>query len=115
MVGRSKLGIEHVDRITQWLARGRSHGAEQDRERAEGNEFTGLFVFEFDDEGRILVHTIEHVQESGNWERGVGGKFVALTDWLLGGMKNGQWTPGHSGACPAIWAREKGQDKLGRL
>ncbi|KAH7320250.1 hypothetical protein B0I35DRAFT_430954 [Stachybotrys elegans] len=50
--------------------------------------FTGLFIFDFDREGRILTHTIEQTQEGGDWEKGVGAKFVGLTDWLLGGMKN---------------------------
>lgn len=52
------------------------------------NAFTGLFIFDFDKEGRILTHTIETAQQSGNWEKGVGAKFVGLTDWLLGGMKD---------------------------
>ncbi|KAK4190234.1 hypothetical protein QBC35DRAFT_429056 [Podospora australis] len=52
-------------------------------------EFTGLFIFDFDKEGKILSHTIEHVQEGGQWEKGVGAKVVGLTDWLLGGMKGG--------------------------
>ncbi|KAK4122743.1 hypothetical protein N657DRAFT_681725 [Parathielavia appendiculata] len=52
-------------------------------------EFTGLFIFDFDSEGRILSHTIEHVQEGGQWEKGVGAKVVGLTDWLLGGIKGG--------------------------
>lgn len=61
-------------------------------------EFTGLFIFDFDKEGRILSHTIEHVQEGGQWEKGVGAKVVGLTDWLLGGMK------GNDGGdtCPAF-------------
>lgn len=58
--------------------------------------FTGLFIFEFDNEGRILSHTIEHVQSGGEWQKGVGAKFVGLTDWLLGGMRGG--TEG----CPAF-------------
>ncbi|KAH8820435.1 hypothetical protein F5884DRAFT_826816 [Xylogone sp. PMI_703] len=53
-------------------------------------EFTGLFIFEFDAEGRIVSHTIENVEEGGSWERGVGARVVGLTDWLLGGMRNGQ-------------------------
>jgi hypothetical protein len=61
------------------------------------NEFTGLFIFDFDGEGRILSHTIEHVEESGQWERGVGAKVVGLTDWLLGGMKGPEESP-----CPAF-------------
>lgn len=63
-------------------------------------EFTGLFIFEFDKEGRILSHTIEHVQEGGDWERGVGAKVVGLTDWLLGGMKGGR--EGGDTPCPAF-------------
>ncbi len=50
-------------------------------------EFTGLFIFEFDGEGRVLSHTIEHVAEGGDWERSVGARFVGLTDWLLGGIR----------------------------
>ncbi|KAH8175492.1 mitochondrial protein up-regulated during meiosis domain-containing protein [Sarocladium implicatum] len=50
--------------------------------------FTGLFIFDFDKEGRILTHTIETAQQGGNWEKGVGAKFVGLTDWLLGGMRD---------------------------
>lgn len=52
-------------------------------------EFTGLFIFEFDGEGRVLSHTIEHVAEGGDWGRSVGARFVGLTDWLLGGIKGG--------------------------
>ena len=50
--------------------------------------FTGLFIFDFDSEGRVLTHTIEHAQQGGNWEKGMGAKVVGLTDWLLGGLKN---------------------------
>ncbi|KAI0479296.1 hypothetical protein GGR56DRAFT_372347 [Xylariaceae sp. FL0804] len=49
--------------------------------------FTGLFVFEFDKEGRIISHTIEHVDEHDEWEKCVGAKVVGLTDWLIGGIK----------------------------
>ncbi|KAK4098200.1 hypothetical protein N658DRAFT_477446 [Parathielavia hyrcaniae] len=59
-------------------------------------EFTGLFIFDFDSEGRILSHTIEHVQEGGQWEKGVGAKVVGLTDWLLGGIRGGD------APCPAF-------------
>ncbi len=52
----------------------------------ESDEFTGLFMFQFDEEGRIVKHVIEHVQEGGNWEKGVGARVVGLTDWLLGRM-----------------------------
>jgi len=73
--------------------------------KGEGDkEFTGLFIFEFDEEGRIVTHTIEHVQEGGNWDNGVGAKVVGLTDWLLGGLKG----RGESGApCPAYWSPDR--------
>lgn len=63
---------------------------------SSNKEFTGLFIFDFDSEGRILSHTIEHVQEGGQWEKGVGAKVVGLTDWLLGGIKGGD------APCPAF-------------
>lgn len=56
-------------------------------------EFWGLFIFEFDSEGRVLSHTIEHVQSGGDWDRGIGAKFVGLTDWLLGGMRGREGCP----------------------
>lgn len=66
-------------------------------------EFTGLFIFDFDEEGRILSHTIEHVQEGGQWEKGVGAKVVGLTDWLLGGMKGSEG----GDTCPAFSRKQK--------
>ncbi|KAF2119004.1 hypothetical protein BDV96DRAFT_610841 [Lophiotrema nucula] len=46
------------------------------------HEFSGLFIFEFDEEGRIHNHTIEHAEEGGNWDRTA--KVISVTDWLLG-------------------------------
>ncbi|KAE8365494.1 hypothetical protein BDV27DRAFT_144430 [Aspergillus caelatus] len=45
-------------------------------------QFTGLFIFSFDEEGRISSHTIEHADDATGWERTA--KFVTLTDWLIG-------------------------------
>ncbi|KAJ5888830.1 hypothetical protein N7495_008871 [Penicillium taxi] len=45
-------------------------------------QFTGLFIFSFDDEGRILTHTIEHANDADGWDRT--SKFVTLADWLIG-------------------------------
>ena len=76
-VGAFYRGIgasEQVDKITQWLG-----GDVRDDE-----EFCGLFIFEFDEEGRILTHTIEHAEESGHWDRM--SRVVSVTDWLLGRM-----------------------------
>ncbi len=87
-------GSERVDKITEWLGGGKGED--------DSKEFTGLFIFEFDEEGRVLSHTIEHLQEGGNWEKGMGARVVGLTDWLLGSLKkNGR---GDEGApCPAFW------------
>lgn len=82
---------DNMDKITEWLGGGKGED--------DSKEFTGLFIFEFDEEGRILSHTIEHVQEGGNWEKGVGARVVGLTDWLLGGMRRGEGTPS-----PCFWS-----------
>ena len=71
---------EQVDKITEWLG-----GDARDDE-----EFCGLFIFEFDGEGRILEHTIEHVVEGGDWERVGMSKVVSVTDWLLGKVGGGR-------------------------
>lgn len=44
-------------------------------------EFCGIFLFEFDDEGRVERHTIEEADRGV--EGGVGG-VVGVTEWLLG-------------------------------
>jgi len=87
---------ENVDKITEWLGGGKGED--------DGKEFTGLFIFEFDGDGRIASHTIEHVQHGGNWEKGVGAKVVGLTDWLLGGMKKRE---DEGSPCPAFSAQER--------
>lgn len=60
---------------------------EEDKGEDDKKEFTGLFIFDFDEEGRIASHTIEHVERGGRWGNGVGAKVVGLTDWLLGGLR----------------------------
>jgi hypothetical protein len=94
---------ENVDKITEWLGGGKGED--------DSKDFTGLFIFEFDEQGRIASHTIEHVQEGGNWEKGVGAKVVGLTDWLLGSLKNGQGNQGTP--CPAFWVEEESQHEHG--
>lgn len=49
---------------------------------AGSDGFTGLFIFSFDSEGRIVNHTIEHADEAGGFDKT--SKMVTLTDWLLG-------------------------------
>lgn len=68
---RGITASEQVDRLKNMLG-----GEETDE------EFCGLFVFEFDEEGRIRRHTIEHAEECGNYDRM--NKVVSVTDWLLG-------------------------------
>ncbi|KIW13778.1 hypothetical protein PV08_08969 [Exophiala spinifera] len=46
------------------------------------DEFSGLFIFTFDSEGRIASHTIEHADEDSSFDKT--SKVVTLTDWLLG-------------------------------
>jgi hypothetical protein len=58
------------------------------------DEFCGLFLFEFDEQGRIVKHTIEHVEESGQSDRPA--KVISVTDWLLG----------------RAWRREEGSPSL---
>lgn len=50
-------------------------------------QFSGLFIFSFDEEGRISSHTIEHADEINGWDRTA--RVVTLTDWLLGKAKGG--------------------------
>ncbi|KAI4742926.1 hypothetical protein E4T50_06703 [Aureobasidium sp. EXF-12298] len=63
---------EQVERITDVLG-----GKARDDE-----EFCGLFIFEFDEQGRIVKHTIEHADEGSGSERT--NRVVSVTDWLLG-------------------------------
>jgi len=76
---------EQVDKITEFLG----------GDRAKDEEFCGMFIFEFDEEGRILSHTIEHVEEGGSWDKTT--RVISVTDWLLGrawGRKSEDGTPG---------------------
>ena len=94
---KSKTDLEEATSIAKSLRLGRGVNANK--------AFTGLFIFDFDKEGRILTHTIETAQEDGNREKGVGARFVGLTDWLLGGMRD----PGPAGAicCERIDRRRR--------
>ncbi len=106
-VGALYKGIgakDRVDKITEWLGGGKGED--------DTKEFEGLFIFEFDGEGRIVSHTIEHVSDAGNWEKNVSGRVVGLTDWLLGSLKkNGKSEEG--GPCPAFWTHCKNRGQKG--
>lgn len=79
-IGGGYKGIgarQSVDKITAWL------GGDEKR---DDREFCGKFIFEFDEEGRILTHVIERAEDGwagAPWENGLG-RVVGLTDWLLG-------------------------------
>ena len=64
-------GNEQVDKITEWLG----------GDARDDQEFCGLFIFEFDEEGRVLTHTIEHAEGNDSWDRA--SRVVSVTDWLL--------------------------------
>lgn len=59
--------------------------------------FEGLFIFSFDEKGRIAAHTIEHADQADGWDRTA--KFVTLTDWLLGKARG---SLGEASAAPAL-------------
>ena len=71
-------GRGQVDKIREVL-----RGDAQDEK-----EFCGLFIFEFDREGRISSHIIEHVEEGRNFDKMT--RVVSVTDWLLGKAKGRQ-------------------------
>jgi hypothetical protein len=88
----SEASSNHEKLIVRWKTCGKTKGVVSDqvskitevlgRGKQEDQDFYGLFIFEFDDLGRIIAHTIEHVQEDGNWEKTA--KVISVTDWLLG-------------------------------
>jgi hypothetical protein len=68
-----------IDKLSEWLHTSSS----QDDDSISKKEFHGLFLFEFDEEGRVLRHVIEHAEEGNEWERETA-KVISVTDWLLG-------------------------------
>lgn len=93
---------EQVDKITEWLG-----GDARDDE-----EFCGLFIFEFDEEGRIVTHTIEHAEEGRSWDKA--SRVVSVTDWLLG-MAKGKKMKEEGGGVPGLaWQCYDGSGGDGR-
>ncbi|EEP78384.1 conserved hypothetical protein [Uncinocarpus reesii 1704] len=66
-------------------------------------QFTGLFIFSFDEEGRVSSHTIEHADENSGWDRTA--KVVTLTDWLLGKARWGSREPSNPAPALAVGSR----------
>jgi hypothetical protein len=79
-------GTEHNEKLViRWKTCGKNKVIKDGKKE---KEFVGLFIFEFDDQGRISSHTIEHVEEGNNWEKTAG--FISVTDWLLGKARGGR-------------------------
>lgn len=85
-----------MDKIKNFIS-GTRNGDTHD---SEAEEFCGIFIFEFDEQGRIAKHTIEHTEQGGNWDKT---RVVSVTDWLLGTF-SGKKTP----ELPALaWCEER--------
>lgn len=65
----------------------RVSGGEGNGEDKLPKEFMGLFAFQFDEQGRILDHTIESAEHGRNWGKGVGSSVLSFTDRVLGGIR----------------------------
>lgn len=55
------------------------------KDRSEGSGFAGMFIFGFDDMGRVEKHTIEHADTGMNDE----GKIIGVAEWLMRKAKRG--------------------------
>ncbi|KAK5730467.1 hypothetical protein LTR15_000404 [Elasticomyces elasticus] len=70
--GRSgKPDKDPMDRIIEFIAGSKDSTTDivKRSQEEQEQEFTGLFVFEFDEKGRIVKHVIEHTDEGGRWDR----------------------------------------------
>jgi len=85
-----------MDKIKNFISGTRNGDAHE----SEAEEFCGIFIFEFDEQGRIAKHTIEHTEQGGNWDKT---RVVSVTDWLLGTF-SGKKSP----ELPALaWCEER--------
>ena len=92
-----------VDKIREFIAGAQYTTAKTSTDRGTDEEFCGIFVFEFDEQGRIVKHVIEHTEEGGYWDRPMT-RVVSVTDWLLGQF-NGK---GRKEAQPELaWCEER--------
>ncbi|KAI9792308.1 MAG: hypothetical protein M1816_002533 [Peltula sp. TS41687] len=113
-----------IDKIIQFLSRGSRQNTDKVQNEAtveddddDDDEFTGLFIFTFDEEGRILSHTIEHVEEDGsdlnnNWDKM---RVVSVTDWLLGSMKKKRKAADEEGGLAWGYCRSHAADHDGSI
>jgi hypothetical protein len=78
--GRSVASGSMTDMIRKvWSVLG---GDSRSTTLAQDGDFHGLFIFEFDEDGRVASHTIEHVEQGNMWEKTA--RVISVTDWLLG-------------------------------
>jgi hypothetical protein len=93
-----------VDWLRQFLAPAQVVGSS-----SESEEFTGLFIFSFDSNGRIVKHVIEHTDEGGHYDQMT--RVVSVTDWLLG-----QFNGKRKEQLPQLaWCEERLSGKLSRM
>jgi hypothetical protein len=79
--GMGLAAKDPVEKIKGFIS-GTRDGRGSDEAQDEPEEFRGIFIFEFDEQGRIVKHTIEHTEQGGRWDRMT--RVVSVTDWLFG-------------------------------
>jgi hypothetical protein len=91
-----------VDWLRQFLAPSQVAGSGSE-------EFTGLFIFSFDSNGRIVKHVIEHTDEGGHYDHMT--RVVSVTDWLLG-----QFNGKKKEQLPELaWCEERPRGRMNRM
>lgn len=91
-----------VDWLRQFLAPAQAAGSGSE-------EFTGLFIFSFDSNGRIVKHVIEHTDEGGHYDHMT--RVVSVTDWLLG-----QFNGKRKEQVPELaWCEERSRGRMNRM
>lgn len=75
----------------------------------DDGEFCGLFLFEFDEKGRVQTHTIENADENLGADHT--SSVITVTDWLLRKAKGQGETPpgGLAWQCGRLLDREEGK------
>lgn len=85
--GSNMAGLRHERLVVKWKTCGNDGQVKKiaeflTKDKNKTEEFCGLFIFRFDEEGRIVSHTIEHTDEGGLHDQTA--KVISVTDWLLG-------------------------------
>lgn len=79
--GNGSGARDPVDKIKEFIS-GAGEISFSKKPSAGEEEFCGIFIFEFDEQGRIVKHVIEHTEEGGRFDHMT--RVVSVTDWLLG-------------------------------